>query len=125
MPKLALLKHTRNYSRRIDVSRDDTHYRTVNLFSVFISSRPAAQELVVMRSSGFVSESRHDSTFVTSTLFSKQLQSKKNVCVFLPLQRNRELKVLCSSHSIPFEAEATRSDARGSRMVSRLVMPTH
>ena len=49
-----------------------------------------------MRSSGFVSESRHDSTFVTSTLFQSNCKAKKNVCVFLPLQRNRELKVLCS-----------------------------
>src|SRR4030095_527852 len=31
MPERALLKYTRNYSRRIEVSRDNTtHYRTIN-----------------------------------------------------------------------------------------------
>jgi hypothetical protein len=44
--------------------------------------------------------------------FKAHAKPKKMYFLFLPLQRNRELEVLCSFHSIAFE---TRGDALGCR----------
>jgi len=58
---------------------------------------------------------------------SKHMQTKKMCFVFLPLQRNREFKVLCPSHSIAFPTEAVlgipETRHRGGKVVFRYPFP--
>jgi len=65
----------------------------------------------------FVSERVGNSACAVPALIQSTCKAEKKVCVFFPLERNRELEVLCSFHSIAFEAEATRSDAAQGRVV--------
>src|SRR5262245_10537482 len=48
----------------------------------------------------FVSESSPHSIFVTVCLFQSNCKAEKNICFILRLERNRELRILCSFHSI-------------------------
>jgi hypothetical protein len=45
MPERALLKHTRNYFRRIDVSRHHTYYRTIHLLAFYLTCARAFNPL--------------------------------------------------------------------------------
>jgi len=66
---------------------------------------------------GNVCSSRDDSIFSVLPTFKAGAKPLKMQFIFLPLQGNREFKVLCSCHSIAFETEATRSDAAQRRVV--------